>query len=275
MVSPAARKEAAAYLVEQYEVSERRACRASLCARSTRRYVSRRLVDERLVERMRAIAYERPRFGYRRVHVMLSREGFTLSRGRLQRLYRREGLTVRRRRRKRVAMTTRVAMSPASRPNERWSMDFVHDQISDGRRFRAFNVVDDFTREALAIEVGASLPAAHVTRVLDMLVRTRGAPKAISVDNGTEFTSLLFDQWAHRHGVHVQFIRPGKPTENAYIESFNGKFRDECLNQEWFNSLAAARSTIEEWRTDYNTVRPHSALGNRAPSEFATLMLVS
>jgi putative transposase len=269
MVSPAARKEAALCFVEKYEVSERRACRVASSARSTQRYNSIRVVDPKLVERMRAVAYERPRFGYRRVHVMLRREGFLVGLRRVRRLYRLEGLAVRRRKRKRVAVHMRCPIVLPARANERWSMDFVHDQVADGRRFRTLNIVDDFTRECLAIEVGTSLPSIHVTRVLDGLAAERGLPRSIVVDNGTEFTSVTFDQWAHRHGVHIRFIEPGKPVQNAYAESFNGRFRDECLNQEWFPTLAEARSTIEVWRRDYNAVRPHSSLQNLSPSQFA------
>lgn len=272
MVSPAARREAARYLVEAYGVSERRACRAAVSARSTQRYRPGRKEDKALLERMREVAYERPRFGYRRVHVMLKREGFAVGQRLLRRLYRQEGLAVRRRKRKRVAAQVRIPIAPPSRPNERWSMDFVHDQVADGRRFRTLNIVDDFTRECLAIEVAVSLPAIHVTRVLDRLAAERGLPKSIVVDNGTEFTSIVFDQWAHRHGVHISFIEPGKPVQNAYAESFNGKFRDECLNQEWFPSMSEARDIIEAWRCDYNEVRPHSSLGGLPPSLFASAM---
>lgn len=268
MVSPAARKEAARYVSETHSVSERRACRVLGCPRATKRYASRRPPQLELVERMRAVAAERPRFGYRRVHVMLLREGFRVGQRRLRRLYRLDGLAVRRRKRKRLGVVTRVPLVNPQTANERWSMDFVHDQLASGRRIRAFNVVDDFTREALAIEVAASLPASTVTQVLDRLVLERGLPKQITVDNGTEFTSIAFDQWAHRNSVAIRYITPGKPVENAYIESFNGKLRDECLNQEWFGSLADARSIIEAWRKDYNEVRPHSSLANRSPSEF-------
>lgn len=268
MVSPAARKEASRYLAETHSVSERRACRVVGCARATKRYASRMTPQSELVERMRSVAADRPRFGYRRVHVMLVREGFRVGQRRVRRLYKLDGLAVRRRKRKRLGVVTRVPLIVAAAPNERWSMDFVHDQLADGRRFRTFNVVDDFTREALAIEVSPSLPAAYVTRVLDRVVFERGLPKQISIDNGTEFTSIAFDQWAHRNSVALRYITPGKPVENAYIESFNGKLRDECLNQEWFGSMAHAREVIEAWRCDYNEVRPHSSLANQTPSEF-------
>ncbi len=269
MVSPAARKEGVRHLIQHFGVSERHACRVAQCSRATLRRVQRRTVDNHLVERLRSLAYERPRFGYRRVHVMLRREGFSAGQRHVRRIYRMEGLAVRRRKRKRIAASIRAPRVLPTRPNERWSMDFVHDQIGDGRRFRTFNVVDDFTRECLAIEVSTSFSGTYVTRILDKLLASRGQPKSIVVDNGTEFTSIAFDQWAHRHGIEIRYIRPGKPVENAYAESFNGRFRDECLNQEWFASLTDAREAIARWRTDYNTVRPHSSIGNIAPAEFA------
>lgn len=251
-----------------HSVSERRACQVVGCARATKRYVSRMPPQLELVESMRAVAAERPRFGYRRVHVMLVRQGFRVGQRRVRRLYRLDGLAVRRRKRNRRGVVTRVPLLLPMLPNERWSMDFVADQLANGRRIRTFNVVDDFSREALAIAVDFSLPALAVTRVLDAVAAVRGLPKLIVVDNGTEFTSIVFDQWAHRNGVALRYITPGKPVENAYIESFNGKFRDECLNQEWFTSLADARRIIEAWRKDYNEVRPHSSLANQSPSEF-------
>lgn len=255
--------------MEQHSVSERRACRVAGCARATKRYVSRMPPQPELVASMREVAAERPRFGYRRVHVMLIRKGFQVGQRRVRRLYRLDGLAVRRRKRKRLGVVTRVPLLLPMLPNERWSMDFVSDQLASGGRIRTFNVVDDFSREALAIAVDFSLPALAVTRVLDAIATARGLPKLIVVDNGTEFTSIVFDQWARRNGVAVRYITPGKPVENAYIESFNGKFRDECLNQEWFASLVDARRIIEAWRHDYNEVRPHSSLANRTPSEFA------
>jgi putative transposase len=269
MVTPAARRAAARYLTETFGASERRACRVIGCPRTTLRRTLVRRADPQLLERLRSVAYERPRFGYRRVHVMLRREGFSSGLRHVRRLYKEEGLAVRRRKRKQRAVIIRRPRVSPMRPNERWSMDFVSDQVADGRRFRTFNVVDDFTRECLAIDVNPSMPAARVTRVLDDIVSQRGRPRSIVVDNGTEFTSVIFNQWAHRHGVDVQFIRPGKPVENAFAESFNGKFRDECLNQEWFTSMTHARGVIEIWRSDYNSVRPHSSLNDLPPSEFA------
>jgi putative transposase len=218
---------------------------------------------------MKAVAYERPRFGYRRLHVMLRREGLMVNHKRVYRLYRLEGLAVRRKKRKRIALLSRKPLPVGYGPNERWSMDFMWDQLADGRSFRTLNIVDNFTRESLAIEVDVSLPGLRVTRVLDQLAEMRGLPKSIVMDNGPEFTGRELDAWAYRHGVALAFITPGKPTQNGYAESFNGKFRDECLNQHWFISLNDARRKIEDWRQDYNHVRPHSSLGNSPPVEFA------
>lgn len=221
-----------------------------------------------LLERMKAISYERPRFGYRRVHVMLRREGLMVNHKRVYRLYRAEGLAVRRKKRKRIFMLARKPMAAGSKPNERWSMDFTWDQLADGRSFRTLNIVDDFTRESLAIEVDVSLPGQRVARVLDRLAEVHGLPKSITVDNGPEFTGRAMDAWAYQNKVTLAFITPGKPTQNAYAESFNGKFRDECLNQHWFINLRDAREKIEIWRQDYNHVRPHSSLGDIPPVEF-------
>jgi putative transposase len=165
----------------------------------------------------------------------------------------------------------RRPLAIATEANERWSMDFVADTLVDGRSFRTLTIVDDFTRECPAIEVDTSLPGLRVTRVLERLAQERGLPRKIVVDNGTEFTSRMFDAWAHQRGIEIHFIRPGRPIENAYVESFNGKFRDECLNENWFWNLTDARSKIEAWRMDYNQQRPHSSLGDRTPNEFAKI----
>jgi putative transposase len=269
MVSPAARREAATWLIDEFTVSQRRACRALELGLATCRYRSRRRDGGILRERLRSLAEERPRFGYRRLHVMLRREGFAVNAKRVYRLYRLDGLAVRRKKRKRVSHGPRLPMELPTAPNLRWSMDFTCDQLADGRSFRTLNIVDDFSREALAIEVDASLPGLRVTRVLERLAELRGAPKAIVIDNGPEFTGRALDAWAYRHRVMLAFIQPGKPTQNAFAESFNGRFRDECLNQHWFIDIADARRRIEAWRVDYNEVRPHSSLGNRSPAEFA------
>lgn len=210
----------------------------------------------------------RPRFGYKRLHVLLRREGFAVNHKRVLRLYREEGLKVRSKRRKRVSAVPRDARTPPSSPHERWSMDFMSDSLRAGRNFRTLNVVDDLTRICVALEVDFSLPAERVARVLDRAAARYGWPKTIVVDNGPEFTSRALDQWAFERGIHLDFIEPGKPVQNAYIESFNGRFRDECLNQSWFHDLAEVRRTTAAWRDDYNRVRPHQALAWRTPEDF-------
>ena len=218
---------------------------------------------------MRELAAERPRFGYRRLHILLRREGWPVNHKRIERMYREEGLAVRRKKRKRVAQGQRRPHPTPSRVDERWSMDFMADSLATGRAIRMLNVVDDYSRECLAIEVDTALSGARVSRVLDRLVTRRGRPLRIVVDNGPEFTSRALDQWAYEAGVSLSFIRPGKPIENCFAESFNGKLRDECLNESWFTSLTDARGKVEAWRIDYYCVRPHSSLGRLTPEEFA------
>jgi putative transposase len=200
---------------------------------------------------------------------VLRREGWPINRKRVQRLYQEEGLQVRRRRRKRRAVVPRAPVAVPTRPHERWSMDFVRDTLGDGRVFRCFTLVDDCTRECPAIEVDFSLPGERVVRVLDRVAAVRGYPRAIVCDYGPEFVSAALDEWAHRHQVVLDFIDPGKPVQNAFIESFNGTFRDECLNESWFVSLADAQRTIVAWRIDYECERPHSRLKDLTPREFA------
>ena len=219
----------------------------------------------RLVE----LAAERPRFGYRRLHVLLRREGFAVNHKKVQRIYCQESLRIRRKKRNRVAQVPREPKPVPTGVGERWSMDFMQDTLVTGRCFRTFNVVDDFSREALAIEVAQSIPGPYVVRVLERLVIERGHPELIVMDNGPEFTSRALDAWAYEHGVRLHFIRPGKPIENCFVESFNGKFRDECLSEHWFADVSHARRIIEAWRIDYNEVRPHSALGDLSPRDFA------
>ena len=237
--------------------------------RSTFYYVSQRRDDRALRMRLRELAAARPRFGYRRLYIMLRREGWRINHKRIYRLYGEEGLCVRTKKRRKRASHCRVAPKPATAPNERWSMDFIADTLDNGRRFRALTIVDVFTRECLAIEVDFSLPARRVTAVLNRLAASRGLAKIITVDHGSEFFSQEMDSWAYRHGVQLDFIRPGKPVENAYIESFNGRLRDECLNAELFLTLHDARCKLTEWKRDYNKVRPHTSLGDISPSEFA------
>lgn len=246
----------------------RRACRVVGLAPATYYYRSRRPEPVELREKLRLLAAQRPRWGYRRLHVLLRRDGHQVNHKLVLRLYRAEGLAVRRKKRKRIASALRVVLPPPARPGQRWSMDFVEDSLANGRRFRTLNVVDDCSRECLAIEVDFSLPGARVVRVLERLVELYGAPEVIVVDNGSEFTGRAVDAWAYQHGIKLHFIRPGHPVENAYIESFNGKFRDECLNENWFIGIGDAREKIASYRTDYNEVRPHSSLDNLTPKEF-------
>jgi putative transposase len=252
----------------------RRACGLFGVQRSTWYYRSRRSNDADLRLQLRDLAMARPRYGYRRLHVLLRRRGIHVNHQRVHRLSREEGRLVRRKTRRKIASQLRVLPPAPVRPNERWSMDFVSDVLVDGRRFRTLNVIDMFTREAVAMAVDFSLPSKAVTRALDEAIAARGQrPDVITIDNGTEFTSRHFDAWAHERGVRLDFIRPGKPVENGFVESFNGRFRDECLSQSWFLSLEDARATIARWRTEYNEARPHSSLGNLAPVEFLSSVL--
>lgn len=267
-MKPAARREVVRFAMSEYDLSQSRACGLVQMHRSSFAYQRRKRGDEPLRIRLRELAGERPRYGYRRLHQLVAREGQAVNHKRLYRIYREEGLTVRRRRRKRVASSARQPMSVPTRINERWSMDFMLDTLASGRLFRMLNIVDDFSRECVAIEVDTSLPGVRVARVLDRLAVERGLPEAIVIDNGPEFAGKTLDAWAYRRKVRLHFIRPGKPIENAFVESFNGKLRDECLNEHWFTGLNDARFTIETWRRDYNHVRPHSSLGGLTPAEY-------
>lgn len=235
-------------------------------ARSSQRYVPQR-DDTDLRARLETLAMLKPRWGYRRLHWLLTREGWVVNRKRVQRVYRAAGLHVRRRRRKRV-MRPRVVRPGPQRPAERWSIDFVHDALGTGRVFRVLTIVDDFTRYCPAIVVDYGLSGERVIATLEQLASERPLPPTLVCDNGPEFTSQALDQWAYARGITLQFIRPGKPVENAFVESFNGRLRDECLNENWFATLDDARFTIERWRQEYNAGRPHSSLGDRTPEEF-------
>ena len=265
----ASRREAASYLRQTYGVSERRVGRALGISNSSLRYRSRRPAAEELRRRLRELAAERPRYGYQRLWALLRREGWEVNHKRVYRLYVEEGLKLRKRRRRSRAQVERVPLPAPTGADERYSMDFMRDTLSDGRVFRTLNIVDDYTRECLAIEVDTSLPGARVVRVLERLAAAGRRPLHLVVDNGPEFVSKAVDQWAARSGVNLRFIDPGKPMQNGYIESFNGKFRDECLSQHWFISLEEARSVSEAWRVDYNERRPHRSLQHQTPAEFA------
>lgn len=252
--------------------SERRACRWLGFHRSAVRYVPEHRDDAALRARLRELAEEHPRWGAPMLLWKLRQEGIRDNHKRVRRLYRLEGLAVRRRGRKRVAVA-RVEVPGATCPNEHWAMDFMRDTLSNGRAFRALTLVDACTRECPVIEVDVSLGGARVVAVLERLRLTRGLPERITVDNGPEFRGKALDAWAHQHGVQLQFSRPGKPVDNAFIEAFNGRLRDECLNQHWFLSLADAQRTIERWRIGYNTARPHRALAGQTPIQFAESFL--
>jgi len=257
------------WAMDEKGYSQRRACALIGIAPKTYRYISSRGDDVALRERLRALAGERRRFGYRRLHILLRREGIGLNHKKLFRLYREERLTVRRRGGRKRALGTRAPMTLPQSPDQRWSLDFVSDVLADGRRFRVLVVVDDFTRECLALVVDTSISGRRVARELDAIVATRKKPLMIVSDNGTELTSHAMLRWQEERGVGWHYIAPGKPMQNAFVESLNGRFRDECLNEHVFRSLPTARRIIEAWRIDYNAYRPHTSLSGVTPNEFA------
>jgi putative transposase len=266
------RRAAVTHLRATYPVSERRACRLVRLARSRWQHRSRRPSDAPLAEALKAKAEARPRWGYRRLAVLLRREGWTVNLKRVLRVYRAEGLRVRTGRRRKQVSTLRVPRPLADGPNTQWTVDFIHDQLADGRRFRTLSVVDECTRECLALAVEASWPGAQVAAVLDCVARARGAPQRIVLDHGPELVGRALDAWAYGRGVELAFTRPGKPVDNCFVESFHDKFRSECLSTHWFLDLDDARRLVAAWREDYNAVRPHRALGYRTPAEYAATL---
>jgi putative transposase len=255
---------------DETRISERRACRLVGLSRTVLAYEPKaNSTNEALTGRMIEMAAERRRFGYRRLHVLLRREGHQANHKRVFRLYQDAGLAVPKRKRRRGIAVQRQPLTLPQAPNQVWSMDFVMDALSNGRRLKCLNIVDDCTKEAVDIVLDHSIPGPYVVRVLEQAARFRGLPAAIRTDQGPEFTSKALDQWAYRNGVELKLIQPGKPTQNAYVESFNGKFRDECLNEHWFTSLTQARAIVGVWRRDYNECRPHSSLADLTPAEFA------
>jgi putative transposase len=270
MVTPAVKREAVAHLRSAHEMSERRACRVISCDRMMVRYRSRRPNDPHLRGRLLALAKERRRFGYRRLLILLRREGFVVNHKRLFRMYREERLMVRKRGGRKRALGSRTPMPGAALPNDRWSLDFVSDQFDSGRRFRILAIYDDCTRECLAAVADVSLSGRRVARELDRLIATRGKPTSILSDNGTELTSNAIVSWTVEAGVNWHYIDPGKPMQNPFIESFNGRLRDEFLNETLFTSLMQARVALQEWQRDYNTVRPHSRIGWLTPAAYAS-----
>lgn len=274
-MSPQAKREAVTHLMVTRQFGVTRSCGLIGISRSLYRYESKRSDDAPLKERLTELAGQKRRYGYRRLHVLLRREGWLLNWKRTYRVYREAGLMVRRRKRKRIVGIARLQKVMTTGPNQSWSMDFVSDGFVDGRRLRCLNIVDDFTRECLAIEVDTSLPGRRVVSVLERLAEFRGLPQSVTVDNGPEFISKALDEWAYRQQLQLRFIEPGKPTQNAYVESFNGKFRDECLNEHWFLSIRHAREVIATWRQEYNEERPHSSLDDQTPKEFAERFLTA
>jgi len=258
------------HLQSCFEVSERRACEALNIARSVIRYQYQKPDQSALRKQIRDIALSRVRYGYRRIHILLKRQGMSINHKRVHRLYCEEGLQIRRKRpRRHVSGAHRQPEKLlAVAPNESWAMDFVSDQLSNGQRIRILTVVDTFTRECLAAEPGFRISGIDVVRILTKIAEERGNPKRIYCDNGSEFTGRIADLWAYRSKITLAFSRPGKPTDNAFIESFNGSLRDECLNIHWFDSLEDAKVKLEQWRKEYNEIRPHRALKNCSPLEF-------
>jgi Transposase and inactivated derivatives len=268
VVKPASKKPIVARLVEYFHLSERAACNLVGLSRTAYRYKSKLKGDQALRERLKTLAVQHSRYGYLLLHGLLKAEGLVVNKKRTYRIYTEEGLQVRTKKRKKL-QRPRLPMEVPTAPNQRWSMDFVSDQLSDGRRFRVLNVVDDYSREMVGQLVSVSISGRRVARFLNELAGHRSLPPLITCDNGPEFTSKAMFFWAKERNSKLGFIQPGKPTQNAFVESLNGKFRNECLNQHWFRSMDEAREEIDKWRDHYNTVRPHSSLGYLPPVEFS------
>jgi putative transposase len=272
MVEPAAKKAAVDHLVREHRMSERRACRLLRLPRATKRYQAKSPPDDGLRQRLGELARRRQRFGYRRLTALLQREGRQANHKRVYRLYRDLGLALQRKRRRRILRTgVPQTKGQPRRPHQHWAMDFVSDTLATGQSFRALTLIDQYTRECPAIEVDTSLPGLRVIRVLERLAQERGLPEEITCDNGPEFVSRAWQAWCARKRVLLRYIDLGKPMQNGYAESFNGRLREECLNTNWFLHLADARRTMESWRQDDNEHRPPRALAYRTPQEFAAL----
>lgn len=268
MVTPAAKREVVSHLTTDFALSIRAACRLVNISRSVYQYQPTKAKDDALRARLKALATQHPRFGYLMLHGFLKNEGLVCNKKKTYRLYREEKLQVRTKKRKKLKRNRQILLVP-SKPRQRWSMDFVYDQLSSGRRFRVLNVIDDFNRELLGQLTSFSISGHQVARFLTQLTQEHGLPNQIVCDNGTEFTSKAMFFWSQESKVHLAFIQPGKPTQNAFVESFNGKFRNECLNQHWFKTIDHAREIIDQWRDHYNHERPHSSLGYLSPVDFA------
>ncbi len=269
MVTPAVRRQVVSELREGYGVSERRACKVSGQDRSVQRYRARRRSDQEARARLRELAGQRRRFGYCRLGVLLAREGLRMNQKKLWRLYREEGLAVRRRKGRKRALGTRRPLTVLQDPGQRWSLDFMSDALTDGRGFRILCVVDDFSRECLAWVAGTSLSGYRLARELDRLIAIKGKPCLVVSDNGPEMVSHAMLAWQQERQVEWHYIAPGKPQQNGFVESFNGKLRDECLNETLFHNLRHAQEVLDAWREDYNEVRPHSALAGQTPAQVA------
>ncbi len=268
-IQPAHKKEIANELQKEFKLSERRVCRLLSINRTFKRYVpAKNEENEVITKRLGELAVRWKRFGYKRLHVLLRREGFKINHKRTYRLYKEAGLTLRKRKKKSPS-EKRGKPELAASPNSRWSFDFVSDATANGRRIKVLTVIDEVTRECLALEVDTSITGQRVASVLNRIAFFRGYPKEVLTDNGPEFTSVALSEWAYEKKINHLFIEPGKPVQNAYIESFNGKFREECLEEHWFKNIYEAREIIESWRIEYNTLRPHSSLGNLTPDEYA------
>jgi putative transposase len=268
VVTPEGRKSVARHLIKGFKLSERAACSLAGVSRTAFRYVAALKRDTALRTRLKELAAQYPRYGYLMLHSLLKSEGLVVNRKHTYRLYTEESLQVRTKKRKKLTRP-RMPMEIPTATNQRWSMDFVSDQLSSGRRFRVLNVVDDFSREMIGQLVSVAISGRQVARFLNQLVDERGAPNKVICDNGTEFTSKSMFFWSKETGITLGFIQPGKPTQNAFVESLNGKFRNECLNQHWFRTLEEAKYEIDLWREHYNTVRPHSSLNYLPPVEYA------
>lgn len=264
---PAQRRDIVAYLQSAYCLSQRKACRLAKLSRKAAAYRPVTRQDGALRKRLKELGERYPRYGYLMLHALLKSEGLVINRKRTYRVYSELGMQVRTKRRKKL-VRPRVPMALPTRINERWSLDFVHDQLADGRRIRILNIIDDFSRTCVGQLVDTSISGLRLTRYLDELALTRPMPSSIVLDNGPELTSKAMFFWSQKTGVKLCFIQPGKPTQNAFVESFNGRFRDGCLNQHWFKSLADARQIIRDWRQHYNFERPHSSLAYQAPAVF-------
>ena len=265
MVTPQTKKTGSKWLVKKHALSERRACKLVGIHRSTDRYQSQKPDETELAEKIKSIAYKKKRYGYRRIHMILKRKKVFVNHKKVFRIYKACGLKVLKRGGRKRALGIRGAAFRATSPNQNWSLDFVHDTLSDGRKIRLLTIIDEFTRECLQITVDTSLNGKRVSNELAKLIEQRRKPEMIKRDNGTEFTSNVILRWCADHGINWHYIQPGKPYQNGNIESFNGKLRDECLNEHWFLGLREAQQIVEKWREEYNSSRPHSALQGRTP----------